>query len=269
MTSGARPWRPRSGGGSLSERPLEEVYGELRRRARAVARELGKPAFYRDHEREIQLSLHHLRRDRRLCRLRAYVFALLEDDFGHGVRHTLLVTRDAGALALIRARELRLTGSETESALQRAQAAGLLHDVRRKEPRHALRGAEAAREILPGLRFDDDETEDVAAAIANHEAFQTPTPLRTLRGQAASDCLYDADKFRWGPDNFTDTVWSMVSFHQVPFALFRKGWAQGIRAVERVKDSFRTPAGRAYGVEIVEMGLEIGRRAISSLLERG
>lgn len=248
--------------------PAEELYAELRRRARAVARELGKPAFYRDHEKEIRLSLRHLRSDDRLGCLRARVFGLIEDDFGHGVRHTLLVTRDAGALALIRARELGLSGDQTEATLERAQAAGLLHDVRRKEPRHALRGAEAAREILPALGFKDEEIEDVAAAIANHEAFQIPEPLGTQQAQAVSDCLYDADKFRWGPDNFTDTVWCMVSFLKVPFSLFRKGWAQGILAVERVRDSFRTPAGMAYGAEIIDMGLEIGRRAISPVLEQ-
>lgn len=268
MSKARRTARPLPDGATLMGLPEEEVYAELRRRARAVARELGKPAFYRDHQKEIRLSLKHLRGDDRLGYLRARVFALLEDDFGHGVRHTLLVTRDAGALALIRARELGLSGVETEATVERAQAAGLLHDVRRKEPRHALRGAEAARQILPDLGFTEEEVEDVAAAIANHEAFQRAEPLDTARGQAVSDCLYDADKFRWGPDNFTDTVWCMVSFLKVPFPLFRKGWAQGIRAVERVRESFRTPAGMAYGAEIIEMGLEIDRRAISPVLEQ-
>ncbi len=268
MSSAGRPARPSPDGTVLAGLPAEEIYAELRRRARAVARELGRPAFYRDHEKEVRLSLRNLRGDDRLGVLRGRVFELIEDDFGHGVRHTLLVTRDAGALALIRAQELRLSGSETEAALKRAQAAGLLHDVRRKEPRHALKGAEAAREILPALGFRQEEVEDVAAAIANHEAFQIPEPLDSPRGQAVSDCLYDADKFRWGPDNFTDTVWCMVSFLKVPFSLFRKGWAQGILAVERVRASFRTPAGMAYGAEMIDMGLEIGRRAISPLLEQ-
>lgn len=269
MSSVGKPSRLSPDRATLEGLAAEQVYAELRRRARAVARELGRPTFYRDHEKEILLSLRNLRGDDRLGILRARVFELIEDDFGHGVRHTLLVTRDAGALALIRARQLRLSGSDTEAALKRAQAAGLLHDVRRKEPRHALKGAEAAREILPALGFKGEEVEDVAAAIANHEAFQTPEPLDTPRGQAVSDCLYDADKFRWGPDNFTDTVWCMVSFLKVPFALFRKGWAQGILAVERVRDSFRTPAGMVYGAEMIDMGLEIGRRAILPLLEQG
>jgi len=269
LSESTRSGRPLSdgNGANLFERPVEEVYAELRRRAKAVARELGKPSFYRDREKEVRLSFEHFRRDDRLRGLRARVGLILNDDFGHGMRHTLLVTRDAGALVLIRAAELRMSRRDTDAALLRVQAAGLLHDLRRKEPRHALKGAEAARAILPGLRFRDDEIEDVAAAIANHEAFQTPEPLNTPAGQVVSDCLYDADKFRWGPDNFTDTVWCMVLFHKVPLTLFCKAWPQGIWAVERVRDSFRTPAGMAYGAEMIEMGLQIGRRVISPLVE--
>jgi len=246
---------------------MEEIYERLRRQAREVARELGTPSFYRDHEPEVETSLGNLVEDRILSSLRKHVSQLLEDDFGHGARHALLVTRDAGALVLIRGRELGLTEPEARAVLRCTQAAGFLHDVRRKEPSHALRSAEASRSLLDGFEFTPEEIEEIALAIANHEAFQTPRVMKSAAGQVMSDCLYDADKFRWGPDNFTDTVWYMASFYQAPFSMFRKAYQQGIEAIERIKDSFRTPAGRTYGGEIIDMGLAIGRRVISPLIE--
>jgi hypothetical protein len=246
---------------------MEEVYERLRRHAREVARELGIPSFYRDHDREVDTSLGNLVEDRILSSLRTHISQLLEDDFGHGARHALLVTRDAGALVLIRAKELDIAEPEARAVLRCTQAAGLLHDVRRKEPSHALKSAEASRSLLDGFDFTPEQIEEIAQAIANHEAFQTPKQMRSRAGQVMSDCLYDADKFRWGPDNFTDTVWYMASFYKAPFSMFRKAYQQGIEAIERIKDTFRTPTGRTYGAEIIDMGLAIGRRVISPLIE--
>ncbi|MEW6444225.1 MAG: hypothetical protein AB1640_25045 [bacterium] len=246
---------------------MKEIYESLRSRAQEVARELGPPAFYRNHDKEVQASLAHLDQDATLFRLREHVSSVLEDDFGHGLRHALLVTRDAGALAIIGARQEQIADAEARAILRCAQAAGLLHDACRKEPEHALRSAEAARPVLLRFSFPEDEVEEIAAAIANHEAFRQPVRMSRPSGQAVSDCLYDADKFRWGPDNFTDTVWCMASFHEVPFSTFQRAYRQGIQAIEKIKGSFRTPTGRAYGAEIIDMGLEIGRRVISPLIE--
>jgi hypothetical protein len=73
-----------------------------------------------------------------------------------------------------------------------------------------------------------------------------------------TDCLYDADKFRWGPDNFTDTLWEMVAFSQIPLPEFIGQYPRGMAGLERIKETFRTETGRRYGPQIIELGLSIG-----------
>jgi len=73
-----------------------------------------------------------------------------------------------------------------------------------------------------------------------------------------SDCLYDADKFRWGPDNFTDTIWEMVSFLNPPLKTFIEHYPKGMKSLERIKQSFRTHAGQRYGPQFIDIGLAIG-----------
>jgi hypothetical protein len=43
----------------------------------------------------------------------------------------------------------------------------------------------------------------IVAAIRNHEAFRKILESEDKSARLVSDSLYDADKFRWGPDNFT------------------------------------------------------------------
>ncbi len=40
----------------------------------------------------------------------------------------------------------------------------------------------------------------------SHEAFKKLETSGSTNAMMISDCLYDADKFRWGSDNFTDTI---------------------------------------------------------------
>jgi hypothetical protein len=186
------------------------------------------------------------------------VVKLVEDDFGHGKHHVMLVTRDTGALVLSMSKPTDPPTDTIPLVLRCAQAAGLLHDIRRKESDHALKSADTARLVLGQFFFSPAEIENIAQAIANHEAFKMPEPLSNEVGQFISDCLYDADKFRWGPDNFTDTVWLMASFYNVPLERLVESYHHGIEAIERIKGSFRTPVGKAYGPEIIDLGLTIG-----------
>src|SRR4030065_1893702 len=99
--------------------------------------------------------------------------------------------------------------------------AGLLHDLRRGEKEHAQASAAAARKILaefPSISFEKGKY--IVEAIANHEAFVEPKEIDSTIGQMISDVLYDADKFRWGPDNFALTLWQMLRFTQAPMVRF-------------------------------------------------
>ena len=104
----------------------------------------------------------------------------------------------------------------------------------------------------------------IVKAIANHEAFQSNEPLESPNGQLLSDALYDADKFQWGPENFTETLWAMLALRKtenVPL-LFQR-FPQSMEGIERIRSTFRTPTGKTFGPDFIDRGLEIGRRLLA------
>ncbi len=83
--------------------------------------------------------------------------------------------------------------------------------------------------------------------------------------QLLSDALYDADKFRWGPDNFTETLWAMIAHRGIPLQALLPRLLPGIEGIGKIRDSFRTPTGREYGPDFIDRGLTIGRRLHAAL----
>ncbi|MEI7589967.1 MAG: hypothetical protein WCJ49_01415, partial [Deltaproteobacteria bacterium] len=65
-------------------------------------------------------------------------------------------------------------------------------------------------------------------------------------------------KFRWGPDNFTDTLWEILQEMDFSFDKLLAHWQHGIRGINNIKDSFRTITGKLYGPDFVDRGLKIG-----------
>ena len=157
---------------------------------------------------------------------------------------------------------------QTERALLLVQLASLLHDIRRRVSDHALRSAEEAAGILKDFPLDEQEREWIVCSIRNHEAFIEPTPLGSAEGQLLSDALYDADKFRWGPDNFTETLWEMLSPDDVPMSALLAHFPKGVEGVKRIATTFRSDTGKEYGPEFIEIGLAIGQALYEGLLDR-
>jgi hypothetical protein len=86
-----------------------------------------------------------------------------------------------------------------------------------------------------------------------------------------SDALYDADKFRWGPENFSTTLWLMVSAHNTPIAALHQTFREKMRGIEKIKETFRTATGRRYGPEFIDQGITIGNviyEEMSAMLQR-
>lgn len=233
-------------------------FDRIRRRARRIVSRHPLPDFYADFPGAVRLSRKFFEEDPLVHRLRGFIPALLAEDIGHGLDHAVKVTLDAGALAAIECLRSGWSRRGLCRRLRLAQMAGLLHDVRRKEREHAVAGAETARLVLRRFPLSASEVEDVAVAIRNHEAFKTPVPVNTPEGQLVSDCLYDADKFRWGPDNFTDTVWDMVAFAELPLREFMDRYPRGMEMLWRIERTFRTRTGRRYGPGFIRVGLAIG-----------
>ncbi|MGD2269518.1 MAG: HD domain-containing protein [Desulfobacterales bacterium] len=237
------------------------IYLQIRQRARQIVSHFPSPDFYRDFYRSDELSRHLLESNPLLAKIKLFVKGNIEDDFGHGLQHAIKVAIDAGTLTLIEGRRMGYSEKFTGRRMLIAQCAGLLHDIKRKQKNHSIIGAAYARELLKRYAFKPDEIQDIGRAIHNHEAFKTDiAATNTRRGALVSDCLYDADKFRWGPDNFIDTVWDMVLFHNPPLTKFVNRYPKGMESLVKIKSTFRTPTGKQYGPQFIDLGLAIGEK---------
>ncbi len=195
-----------------------------------------------------------------LVRLHSFVKQNLKDDFGHGLDHAVKVSLDAGTLMIV---EGKKAGYSHELLLRRlflVQCAGLLHDLKRKKKDHAQAGADFAKSLLQNYPLTKNEISDIYHAILNHEAFRKPVKAKNPKSALVSDCLYDADKFRWGPDNFFETVWRMVDFHRIPPGKFLEHYPDGIKKIASIKQTFRSETGQMYGPNFIDIGLLIGEK---------
>ncbi|MCG6973778.1 MAG: HD domain-containing protein [Desulfobacterales bacterium] len=235
------------------------TYARIRQRARQIVDRYPSPDFYKDYSLADELSRQYLETNPSTENLQSFVAEHLEDNVGHGIEHALKVAIDAGTLMII---ESRLVG-RSENFIKRrvviVQCAGLLHDIQRKHEDHAVKGAAYAKQVLRVFPFKSDEVDDICRAIRNHEAFKKSENTDTPEGALVSDCLYDADKFRWGPDNFTDTVWAMVSFSNMPIARFMDLYPGGMKKLTKIKNTFRTITGKKYGPQFIDIGLAVGK----------
>jgi len=245
---------------------MDPVYLEIRRIARRITARQPLPDFYVDHPEEVKASRHFYRSDATIVRLRRKMAQCLEDDFGHGMGHVEKVALDAGVLIMIESR-LKGHGKErSRRSLMLAQCAGLLHDICRKEKFHAEKGAQKAFEILKRYPLSNDEIHSICSAIRNHEAFASlKEPSRRPPGMI-SDCLYDADKFRWGPDNFNHTIWGMVDFLNPPLSRFIDHYPEGMARLKKIRTTFRSQTGRRYGPQFIDMGIAIGEELYRIIL---
>lgn len=237
---------------------MDAVYLEIREIARKIVARYPQPDFYGDHPSEVRDSRRFYQSDASIVRLREDMAGCLDDDFGHGLGHAEKVAIDAGTLVII---ESRLAG-QAEDLVQRnlllAQCAGLLHDICRKEKSHAEKGAQTARDILKTYPLVPGEITLVCSAIRNHEAFARLERFPADQARMISDSLYDADKFRWGPDNFTHTVWDMVGSLNPSLDAFLDHYPKGMALLKKIRDTFRSRTGRRYGPQFIDMGIAIG-----------
>lgn len=245
---------------------MDAVYLQIREVARLIVACHPQPDFYKDHPLEVRASESFYQSDNAIIQLRKDMAACLDDDFGHGMGHAEKVAIDAGSLAIIESRLCGHGKRQVRRNLLLAQCAGLLHDVCRKEKSHAIRGAAAARDILKTYPLIPEEVVHVCAAIRNHEAFTRLDQLPAHLARLISDCLYDADKFRWGPDNFAHTVWDMVSFLNPPLDAFVKHYPRGMDLLRKIRSTFRSRTGRRYGPQFIDIGISIGEALYQVIL---
>ena len=239
---------------------MDETYRQIRKKARELVNDLPEPLFYKK-EADALLRSHRLfDENSQLKGLITYLEAELDEDFGHGLAHSRKVAIEAGALIFIERRGAPT--SDVENLVFQAHCAGLLHDTMRKRRDHAEKGATYAGETLNFLGFTQKAIGEIAFAILCHEAFSAAQrPVAPGEdAQLLADTLYDADKFRWGPDNFTHTVWDMVSYAQIPLSLFISHYPKALEGIARIRATFRSKTGKLYGPGFIDIGLEVGKK---------
>ncbi len=247
------------------------LYQQLRETALRVAQSLPPPLFYSQHTDSVSRSEEMLRTDELIRQCHAHLDeSRLE--CAHGLCHCEAVARDAGAIVLVEGGRKSLDPGELRQIFSSAIIAGLLHDIKRREMDHAVRGSIEAEKILKVLAVDERRRTHITYARRNHEAFKATCDLDDKVGCMVSDALYDADKFRWGPENFTNTLWLMVAANGTPPEALHKTFKEKMKGIERIKETFRTDTGRRYGPEFIDQGITIGNaifEEMSSMLKTG
>jgi len=234
------------------------IYVRLKQTAINTAEILGIPSFYLDHKTETEKSRQSLKTNALLRKCFSYLNEASMDS-GHGLSHAEAVALDAGSIIQVEGRIQNREARFISDLIVYAQIAGLLHDIKRKEKDHTIAGSNEAKKILNDFQIEDRYKRYIAAAIRNHEAFKEfPEPEDEI-AELISDSLYDADKFRWGPDNFTTTVWLMIDPTNMPVETLYGNFIGNLRYIENIKATFRTQTGKNYGPEFIDMGITIGQ----------
>lgn len=238
---------------------MEAIYLRLMTECRRIAARHKTPEFYRLFQPTLATSRRLFFHHPLVAHCRELVRPYLLDDFGHGLHHASKVSLDAGAIVLVEGDKYVPLPGELERTVVLVQLAGLLHDIKRAEADHASAGAKAARRFLRDFPLSATEMAAIFDAIVSHEAFSEAPVCDTVTAQLVVNALYDADKFRWGPDNFTHTVWFMASYRKLPIAEVIGKFPWGVSGIQRIKETFRTTLGRQYGPEFIDLGVQIGK----------
>jgi len=57
-------------------------------------------------------------------------------------------------------------------------------------------------------------------------------------------------------------VWDMVSFYNTPLSEFLLRFPKGMEGLLKIKQTFRTQTGKAYGPEFIDIGIAIGEQLL-------
>ncbi|MCE5336176.1 MAG: hypothetical protein LLG06_16465 [Desulfobacteraceae bacterium] len=246
---------------------MQDAIRKLQREAERIASKHPLPEFYTRFKAQAALARRLFYSHPGVVRLRQAVEPLFHEELGHGLYHSSRVSIDCAALLCIETDSDRMKPIAVERLMTIGIYSGLLHDICRDTENHAEIGATEAERILCDFHISKNEIACICNAIRNHEAFLPPKPTSRRWMQLASDCLYDADKFRWGADTFTHTLWHMVDHKGLSPHDLLASFPWGMSGTLRIKETFRTQTGRQYGPEIIDTGVEIGKEIYRHLLK--
>lgn len=233
------------------------MYTELKEKALRAAFKAGTPSFYAHHSKELAESHSSYAASSLIRKCRAH---LDESKLhpAHGIFHCEKVALEAGAILAIEGSAMGLDASIISELALCAQIAGLLHDIKRAGDEHTIAGSKEAAFILRDFPIEDRHKSYIVSAIRNHEAFKKVLDSDDDSAKLVSDSLYDADKFRWGPDNFTVTLWLIMESTGLSPEKLCHSFNEKMEVIKKIKETFRTKTGRKYGPEFIDKGIMIG-----------
>jgi len=232
------------------------IYERLRETAARTAREIGLPSFYRSCSMELELSRSSFAGNSLVRGLLASIDRSTLHP-AHGMDHGEKVAIEAGAI-LARESGKAQSPHYGDGLMLCAHVAGLLHDIKRREKDHPVTGSIEAGRILKEAGLDETHRRYITAAIRNHEAFKDVLESEDDSALLISNALYDADKFRWGPENFTTTMWLIMESSGTPAEALYRSFDEKIGWIKRIRNTFRTTTGKKYGPEFIDLGIQIG-----------
>lgn len=235
----------------------DKILDRIKQESAAVAPDF-LPKFYAKVDVELAFAKETFFDHPLVLRCREDILPFLYDNFGHGIEHAKKVAIEACALVLHEATPQGLVVARRLGLL--AMLAGLLHDSCRLENDHAQRGAELSALVLQEYPLKDEEKNIIFQAIAVHEAFTLPKAFADPHTQLVSDALYDADKFRWGPDNFNTTLWEICNYQEWTLEQILEKFPSSLELILSIAKTFRTPSGKIYGPKFIEFGLIMGKK---------
>ncbi len=241
----------------------------MQREAERIASKHPLPEFYTRFRAQTATAKKLFFNDPHVLRLRKILEPAYVEEMGHGMLHCTRVSIDTATILLIETAANRMDPPAVERLVIVGIFAGLLHDICRGRENHAQCGAQEAEKVLADFHFSDNEVFCIVNAIRNHEAFVAPPSGVDSRQwvQLTSDCLYDADKFRWGADTFTYTLWHMADHQNLGPRELIDRFPWGMSGTYSIIETFRTATGRQFGPEIIENGAEIGKEIYQYMLQ--
>jgi len=242
------------------------MYPELKEMALRAAEKAGAPSFYTQHKKELDASLLSYSESSLVRKCRTY---LDESKLhpAHGIFHCEKVALEAGAILQAEAGAMGQDASMISELMLCVQIAGLLHDIKRSEKDHTIAGSLEAAGILRGFAIKERYKGYIVSAIRNHEAFKKVLDSDDESAKLISDSLYDADKFRWGPDNFTVTLWLIIESTGLTVEDLYHSFKKKMEGIENIKKTFRTRTGQKYGPEFIDKGIMIGNEIYREMQE--
>lgn len=240
----------------------QDVVNRGKQFVKSVAVTLPAPKFYVDS----YLYLSIARKIAQVSSVVAYCAECMRKKgtaLGHSYYHAEKVAIESAAIVL---KEQGVSGKSIHLAI-RALIAGFLHDYYREKKDHPAKAAEYVRMNLSHF-IPQNDIDAITFAILNHEAFKEYQIVDNSDIMLVSNALYDADKFRWGPDNFIFTIWDMIATMNISIKDIIAHFPKGVAHINTIRHTFRTKTGMDYGPEFIDQGMLIAEKLLKFLQDQ-